>query len=230
MKQKFKQSNGVALLTVVLAIIITLVVGCGVALTIRMAITGEEFLAPVKEFFGAEVEDDEEDKEDKEEKEDKDDKDDKDELVHYHGEIQFEDYTGDDSLEYADLVEINVEVYATETEVDEIVLEFDLKDFLENYYEAYEDELVASGMKYEDFRDLMMDTFETSFASGFSTSGSDVEDVFEVTHPEEEVIEMSMSKAGIDNLYESYNIEDGDSIQPILEGLEDSFGIKLEEV
>ena len=51
--------------------------------------------------------------------------------------------------------------------------------------------MAASGFEtYESFRDTMMETFETSFASGFATSGSEVDEFFEIKYPEEEIIEM----------------------------------------
>lgn len=250
MKEKMKKQNGIALVTLVLAIIITLViVGVG-ALTIRMVVTGEEFLAPIEEFFGAEENDDKEEK-DEEQKinnkaeedektnsrdEEDDDKasnnrNDNDEFVHYHGELEFDDFTGGTSLEYSDLVEINIDLYASETEIDEMVFEFNLKEFLVNYYKEYESEMAASGFEtYESFRDTMMETFETSFASGFATSGSEVDEFFEIKYPEEEIIEMSITKSGIKSLYENYSIEEGESIQPIIEGFETALGLKLEEV
>lgn len=242
MKEKLKKQNGLGLVAMILVVVAVIaVVGVG-ALTVRMVVTGEEFLAPIEEFFGSE-EADEEDEDDEVKKEKDNDKvnneeeeknnttDEDDDVVHYHGEIDFEDYTGGSTLEYSDLIDMNADIYATETEIVEIVFEFDLKAFLENYYEAYEDDMVSAGYDtYESFRDEMMDTFETSFASGFATSGSEVSDYFEIDHPEEEIIEMHITEGGIEQIYENYGIEQGDSVQDILDGFEDALSIELEEV
>lgn len=213
MKEKLKKQNGLGLVAMILVIVAVIaVIGVG-ALTVRMIVTGEEFLAPIEEFFGAEEVDEDDD------------------IVHYHGEINFEDYTGGTTLEYSELIEMNVDFYVTKTELIEIVFEFNLKGFLENYYEAYETDMVAAGYTtYESFRDDMMETFETSFASGFATSGSEVSEYFEINYPEEEIIEMHITEDGINQIYENYGIEEGDSVQDILDGFEDALSIELKKV
>ena len=245
-----KKQNGMSLVMLIVVIVVTIaVVGVG-ALTVRSIVTGEEFLAPIEEFFGAEEDDEDEDKDEtkkenkKDEDEDEDvvvdekddedvvvDEDKKDGIVHYRGEIDFNDYTGGETLEYSEYIKMNADFYASETELEKIVFEFNLKAFLEKYYEAYEEEMVAGGYDtYESFRDLMMETFETSFTSGFESSGSAVEDYFKVEFPEKEIMVMTITDEGIINIYENYGIEEGDSVIEILEGFEDALNIKLEEV
>ncbi len=256
--KNFKKQNGIALLTMILIVVVALVVVIGGALIIRSAVTGEEVLAPVKEFFGAEEadEDDEKtaDKEDKEDKKDNDEEDvtvdeeddeeetkkedddkvtsdDKDDLIHYHGDIDFNDYTGGAELEFSEYIEMSADFYATETEIEEIVFEFDLKEFLEKYYEAYEEDMIASGYDtYESFRDLMMETFETSFTSGFESSGSAMNDYFRVDYPREETMVLTITDGGISNIYSNYGLEEGDSVTEILEGFEEALNIELKEV
>ena len=105
------------------------------------------------------------------------------------------------------------------------------RSFLEKYYEAYEEDMIAGGYAtYESFRDEMMSTFETSFSSGFATSGSEVEDYFEINYPEEEIMEMHITEDGISQMYENYGLEEGDSVQEILDGFEQALNIELKEV
>lgn len=247
-----KKQNGMSLVMLIVVIVLTIaVVGVG-ALAVRSMITGEEFLAPIEEFFGAEEDDDDDDKEDvkksdedeedvvvdKKDEEDEEDDDDKttisdkdNDVVHYHGEIDFEDYTNGSELEFSEYIKMSADFYATETEIEKIVFEFDLKTFLEKYYKAYEEEMVASGYDtYESFRDLMMGTFETSFTSGFESSGNSVEDYFKVEFPEEEVMVMTITDEGITNIYSNYGIEEGDSVTEILEGFETALNIELKEL
>ncbi len=257
--KNLKKQNGIALLTMILIVVVALVVVIGGALIIRSAVTGEEVLAPVKEFFGAEESEDDEKDADKKDKEDKDevvdeepaitdedeDEDDeepkkekpttsdndKDDLIHYHGDIDFNDYTGGSELEFSEYIEMSADFYATETEIEEIVFEFDLKEFLERYYEAYEEDMIASGYDtYESFRDLMMETFETSFTSGFESSGSTMNDYFRVDYPREETMVLTITDEGISNIYSNYGLEEGDSVKEILEGFEEALNIELKEV
>ena len=252
-EEKMKKQNGMSLVMLIIVIIAVIVVGGVGALALRAVITGEEFLAPIEEFFGAEEADDEDEDEEKEEKENKKDEevdveeddeeennkkeedDDKTEVskngvVHYRGEIDFDDYTGGETLEYSEYIKMTADFYASETELEKIVFEFNLKDFLEKYYEAYESDMSAAGYTYESFRDLMMGTFETSFTSGFESSGSIVEDYFKVEFPKKEIMVMTITEEGIVNIYENYGIKEGDSVKEILEGFEDALNIELKEV
>ena len=248
-----KKQNGMSLIMLIVVVVLTIAVVGVAALAVRSIVTGEEFLAPIEDFFGVEEDDDDDkedvkksDKEDEEDEEDVvDDEEDKDEededkdttsdkdrdVVHYHGEIDFEDYTNGSELEFSEFIKMNADFYASETEIEKIVFEFDLKTFLEKYYEAYEEEMVASGYDtYESFRDLMMGTFETSFTSGFETSGNLVEDYFKVEFPEKEIMVMTITDEGITNIYGNYGIEEGDSVTEILEGFEEALNIELKEV
>ena len=153
-------------------------------------------------------------------------------VIHYRGEINFEDYMGDNTIEYSDLIEMSADIYATDTEIVEIVFVYNLKQFLEEYYNEFESDMVSAGFDtYDSFRDEMMNTFETSFSSGFASSGgSEISDYFDIYYPEKEIIEMHITEGGIDQLYENYGIQEGDSIQDILDGFESALNIELKKI
>ena len=231
MKEKLRKQNGISAIAIILVIVIIVVLGGVIFLGVRSAITGEPFMQPFEDMGLMEVKDDEGSKIEEDIKTEEKDDNTSNELKHYYGKMDFDKFSDGSSLEHSDLVKMSTHIYATETEIKEIVMTFDLKDFLVKYYNEFEKDMIAAGFStYESFSDEMMKTFETSFSSGFSTSGSQVEDYFEIEYPEKEIFEMHVTNDGIQQMYDNYGIEDGESVKEIIKGFEEALGVKFEEV
>lgn len=240
MKEKLKKQNGIGAIAIIIIVVLAVVIGGVSFLGIKSVVTGEPFLQPFADMGLIEIEEDSNDEKetDKDEKETDNDEeknseaDKEDGVIHYHGELDFDKYIGGSSLDYSKLIKISVDFYATETDIVEMVMVYNLKDFLVKYYEEYKDDMMASGFStYDSFRNEMMKTFETSFSSGFtSSSGSAIDDFFNIEYPEKEIIEMHITEGGIEQMYQNYSIENGGSIQEIINGFETALGIELEEV
>lgn len=183
MKKTFKNESGLGFITVILILVIAVIAGGVTFLSIRMAITGEDFLAPIQEWFNS----DDEEAEKKDNKNKNEEKTGIDAFVNKHlssaakksgvkcystEDTSFEDILGDSySYELVDIKGIedflekslfNVYIYATKDKVVEVVMagEFD-KTALKKMYKLNKDKIEKEGYNsYDEFEDYILEIFD----------------------------------------------------------------------
>lgn len=219
-------------LVIVLVTIIITILACGIGyLGIRAAVTGDGFFAP----FESKEDDDErsskkskkDDKESYESDEDKDENDsDKEYLYSKDGkkadkvynvkidgsELLKQTYKANMGLDIDASVTYEYEVYVKDDEIISVVYACDMKDYLEEYYNAFIDKFGTSSMSslgvsnYEDFKDYMNE---------FYKDDSNWKTVFQTVFGAG--LENYVSLASFDDLYAVLKIEWNDDVAETIE-------------
>ncbi|MCI8309576.1 MAG: hypothetical protein HFJ45_05200 [Clostridia bacterium] len=156
---------------------------------------------------------------------------------HYYGSMTMADYpeysnSNDEFADLYSLLKLEVNLYARDSKVVEIVFTVNMKDFLESAYDLYEDDFKASGYTtYKDFEDEMVPIFESAFDFGFDSALEDNEMKNYVSkYVEDGNIQVYITEEGFESLYDNYGIKDGEeNVDTIIDALEESMGITIKK-
>lgn len=255
MDKFLKNSAGIAAIVIILIVIVGVVAGGATVLAVRMVVTGEDYLAPFEELGWISSEDDDSEKSDSNDDKVKDEVDkevnevttlvdpsrlskeaQKPEAVQYYGSVTSADLSGyTPSDEYYDLynsMELEINLFAVDDKVVELVFHMDIGKCLKVMYEEYGDELTAEGYEYDsyqDFEDEWLPYFETVMetAIGYNDEMQDYVDMY----MEDGVLEMYVTEKGFESLYEEQDIDpDSDNIDQFIDAIDEAFGVTLKKV
>lgn len=161
----------------------------------------------------------------------------KSDVEHYYGSMTMADSGEYSTSEYAELYELlklEVNLYARNDQVVEIVFTINMKEYLEKSYELYEDDFVEAGYEtYEEFEEEMIPMMESAFDFGFSSAADENEEIYDYIEKYNDGgnLQIYITEDGFDSLYETYDIEEGTAnVDTFCDALEESMGIKINKV
>ena len=195
--------------------------------------------------------DDKDEDEDEDEDEDKDkdkDKDDtesvkesrlskdakKSDTDHYYGSMTMAEAEGIDE-EYKDIYEllkVEVDIYARDDKPVEIVFTVKMKDFMVKLYEENKEEMSSQYATYEEFESAMQPIFESAFNMGFDSATQDTDVSQYITkYVDDGDIQIYIPEDDMESLYDEYGYDpEVDTLDALIDSLEESMGIKINKV
>lgn len=156
--------------------------------------------------------------------------------VHYYGSMTMADsdeYKDDEFADLYKLLKLEVDLYARENKVVEIVFTVKMKDFLKEAFNTNKDEFATMGYtNYEDFEKEMLPMFESMFDFGFESATEDSEfSKYLTKYQDGGDIQLYVTKDGFDALYDTYGIKEGENdVDTIIESLEEAMELSIKKV
>lgn len=160
----------------------------------------------------------------------------KSDTVHYYGSMTMADsdeYKDDEFADLYKLLKLEVDLYAREDKVVEIVFTVKMKDFLKEAFNSNKDEFATMGYtNYEDFEKEMLPMFESMFDFGFESATENSEfSKYLTKYQDGGDIQFYVTKDGFDALYDTYGIKEGENdVNTIIKSLEDAMELSIKKV